>query len=131
MCMADGGEPPDIYRGESRTARKTYRCAECPRQIQAGEQYHYAFMVYDGDPSTFRTCAHCCVAMRWLADNCGSFLRGAIHEDYEEHADEYRHVRHDILRSKVGRRREWKRFDGSGLMSVPPMPEGLSIFLAS
>jgi hypothetical protein len=40
-------------------ARKTHRCTECGRDIPAGEEYEYVFGVWDGDPSTYKTCRDC------------------------------------------------------------------------
>ena len=127
MCMWDGdGDSPSIYRASTRRSRKERKCEECRRTIAVGERYHYAFMVYETYPSGFYTCEHCSVAMDWLIENCGGFAHGGVWEDLEEHISEYRTqaplVTYELAKLKVAWRRQWRRFDGLGLMRVPPVP---------
>lgn len=41
------------------TARKPYKCGECYRQIQPGEQYEMCTMLFEGDWSRCKTCLDC------------------------------------------------------------------------
>ena len=126
MCMVDYGDAPKIYRARMQCTRKERRCEECGRTIAVGERYQSAFMVYDGDPSTFATCQHCAVAMKWLAENCGGYMHGAVWEDFEEHISEYPPLGFSLSRLSVARRRDWMRFDGSGLMPIPAVPPSIA-----
>lgn len=47
-------------------ANKHHRCCECYGAINPGEQYERVFIVYDGDPSHFKTCKYCCDSRDWL-----------------------------------------------------------------
>ena len=126
MCMADyADDMPTIYRRKDHHTRKDRKCDECGRIIAKGELYQNAFMVYDGEGSTYITCEHCTVGQAWLSENCGGFLHGAVWEDLEEHISEYPTLAFALSRLKVARRRQWKRFDKRGLMTVPPIPETL------
>jgi hypothetical protein len=118
-------DAPDIYRSRVQRARNSYKCEECSRDIKPGEHYHYAFMVYEKRGDHFRSCEHCAVAIDWLMTNCGGFAHGGVWEDYEEHIIEYPDIAASLMRLVVGRRRRWRRFDGTGLMRVPPMPKGI------
>ena len=50
---------PSVYRENYRTARKKHVCCECRLPILAGERYQEVFGIWDGDASTYRTCAVC------------------------------------------------------------------------
>lgn len=119
MCSI-GDDICSVYRAGDRKARKAYRCEECRRTIQAGETYRYAFMVFDSDACSFRTCEHCMSAAQWLVETCGGYAIGGLHEELIEHAREYNHF--GLGRLVVGLRRGWRRFDGAGLMPPPAMP---------
>lgn len=121
MCSIDG-DYPDVYRATNPTARKPHNCSECGRTIQPGERYSRAFMVYEGAPETFRTCAHCQVGQEWLAENCNMIAHGSLMDEMQEHADIYRDHALGFLRIKAGMLRKWHRFDGAGLMRLPPLP---------
>lgn len=126
MCMADyNDDPATVYSSKECRSRKDRKCDECSRKIAIGERYQNTFMVYDGRGSTWITCEHCVVGMRWLADNCGGFLHGAVWEDVHEHVREYPTLAPYLMRLVVGHQRQWKRFDRAGLMRIPSVPPTL------
>lgn len=126
MCAIDGGERPDVYSGTYiKAARKSHKCSECGRTIEAGEPYQRAFMVYKDHPDTFQTCQHCMIGQGWLGDNCGGWMHGRLIEEMDEHIQEYRDIAFGLYRIKAGMLRKWARFDRAGLMPVPPMPRSI------
>ena len=48
-----------FYRSDFVTARKTHRCCECLRIIEPGEEYQNEFGIWEGEPSTLKTCEEC------------------------------------------------------------------------
>lgn len=125
MCMFDpGDDSPSVYRETMVTARKQHRCGECGRDISPGERYQYVFGVWDNQSGSYRTCAHCRIAQRWLQSNCDGWLFGCVLEDIQEHALGMGVFNHrdgygsEPARLVVGMRRKWQRFDGIGLMGV-------------
>ncbi len=50
---------PTMFRESRPRARKVYYCDECGALIPIGLRYWTAFGVWDGEPSTWRTHAHC------------------------------------------------------------------------
>lgn len=126
MCMVDWDhDAPTVSSTHMRVSRKVRRCSECDRSIAVGESYQNCFMVYDSSPDTFTTCAHCVVAMRWLARNCGGYLFEGVWDDIREHISEYPTLRFSLSRLVVGMRSSWMRFDKTGLMAVPKVPQTL------
>ena len=127
MCMADyADERPSVYRSHMQRTRKDRRCEECGRMIAAGELYQYVFLAYAAEgASTFATCEHCVCGISWLSKNCGGWVHGGVWEDLEEHITEYPTLARHLQRLKVGRLRQWERFDRTGLMAVPPVPPSL------
>lgn len=120
MCMYDDCEQSQLLREDDRKARKEHRCCECARVIFVGETYHLDVTMYDGRLSTYKTCAHCMVARKWLSEECGGWIYTAVEEDIGEHVRELR--RNDLARLYVSMRRNWRTFRGK-LMLVPAMPE--------
>ena len=101
---------------------------EADSSCSVGETYRYCFLVYDGFAGSYHSCRHCIIAEDWLVEHCRGFLFGAVEEDIANHlrfgpwsADENRQCIIPDLPAKlvVGMRRKWRRFDKSGLMSVP------------
>ena len=127
MCFIDDGDSATVWRETSHRAAKAHKCAECSREIQPGERYWSVFAIWDGDPGTYKTCAHCRVGQDWLKRNCGGFMHQGLLEEMEEHAEEYPHLALGLLRIKVGIRRRWRRFDGAGLMPVQHAPRDVSV----
>ena len=121
MCNIDY-DPPSVSVTTNPTARKPHACAECRREIAPGETYRRNFGVWEGAANTFKTCAHCCVGQDWLLSNCDGFMHSQLLDEVHEHAEEYPKIRLGMFRLEVGIRRKWTRFDGAGLLPVPPMP---------
>jgi hypothetical protein len=121
MCSVDYGDAPSIWSDAARRARKPHKCDECDREIAAGEIYRYATMLYDGHWNSFYTCAHCRVGQVWLIRECGGFLHHGLAEEIQEHIEEYPDLLVGLGRVRLGIQRRWKRFDGKGLMRVPPV----------
>lgn len=55
----DDGFPPAVFCAHDRIARKAHRCDECYRDIEPTEQYREERGLWDGEWSTWRTCADC------------------------------------------------------------------------
>jgi hypothetical protein len=121
MCWVDYGEDWDVFREETRTARKAYKCCECGRTIEPGEPYQYASGKPCGYDSweTYHTCQHCAAGpCRWLMATCGGYLYHGVYEDLDEHRQES-DVRDIVLyRFLIAMRRKWRKRDGSP-MAVP------------
>jgi hypothetical protein len=119
MCLVDDGSSPEFFHQENPTARKSHECDECRRVIQPGEEYERVCGKWDGEVDTFKTCAHCVEARRWLVKHCNGFLYHGVYEDLREHFNDDLRYRVDGLgRLLVGMRRRWRGFRG-GLMPVP------------
>jgi hypothetical protein len=56
---SDDFEGPSCYSECTRTARKEHTCDECEAKIRPGEQYNYESGVWDGRPSSYKTCLPC------------------------------------------------------------------------
>lgn len=140
MCLYDDGDSYGMVPmgdGERR-ARTEHRCTECNRTIEPGETYRF-WTVVGGDADgwlTSKMCAHC-----WGTIELGAALTGCrrywywdyVHElDVEMgfvgnclgdeghelgQADRYR-----LLRTVIGRRRQWRTRAGE-LLPVPSVPE--------
>lgn len=81
--------PVDVHRARKVRARKPYRCEECGKRIAVGEVHEYVFAVYDGDPSQFRTCAHCLDIRQFVQNNipCFCWAYGNLIDDAREAID--------------------------------------------
>ena len=55
-CDCSDYETPTVYRERTQIARKRHRCSECGGTVYPGEQYRYAFGVWDGSPGAFSAC---------------------------------------------------------------------------
>jgi hypothetical protein len=89
MCrIGDDYDETDVNRTERRQARKAHRCGDCTRTIEPGETYDHTVMLYDGYWSTYKTCAHCRAAARWLATECGGWVADEVGDELFEHWDE-------------------------------------------
>lgn len=118
MCMADGGDSPDVSTSCTRRARKPHKCDECSRKIERGETYHFGKILLEGTWFENKRCEHCSVLADWLANECGGYLYEGVLEDFREHAEEY--GRFDMWRAFWGAPRGWMR--NGHLMPVPRMP---------
>jgi hypothetical protein len=126
MCMIDDAEPWDLSKSYQVKARKPHACVECGRAIAAGETYTLDKGLYEGYWDTNKTCAHCKVGQQWLASNCGGWMYECVREEMQEHAREYPAIAFGLLRVAVGIKRDWKRFDGAGLMAIPQIPRAIA-----
>lgn len=52
---------PECMSQRQRKARKDHVCCECRRVIKAGTVYEYVSGIWDGEPSSFKTCFRCVV----------------------------------------------------------------------
>ena len=120
MCMIDDSERCDVWNAAQKVARKPHICTECRRQISPRESYTNIRALYDGHWSTYKQCSHCRVATDWLWQECGGYLSEGVQEDINEHAQGYQKL--SLWRLAFGMARQWKRFDGNGLMPVQKMP---------
>lgn len=103
-CACDY-DPPEFFISENRKARKPHVCWECRAQIAPGETYEHARGKWEGDVSTFKTCALCLELRRWakISVPCFCFYFGDLHENVRDMVAE---VRADVPKGFVF---EWGR----------------------
>ena len=111
---------PQALSKSVRTARKQHHCGECNRCIEPGERYQYVSGIWDGAPSSHKTCTHCVQGADLLLDECDGYLFGGVIEDLRDHVSEALPWSMRAARIVVGAKRKWRRFDGGGLMAVSP-----------
>ena len=113
-------------------ARKQHKCAECNRTIEIGERYEFLFGKCDGETYSVKTCGHCIEARGMLIRECESYPIGDVRNGLKEHATrEYpRAIAMEAARLYWGMKRQWKRFDGAGLMP-PPSVRAVALPLAA
>jgi len=99
---------------ETRTARTVHTCSVCFRKIESGEKYTAQKSYQDGWV-TWRTCAHCEVAVRTAYN-----LR-LLDEEYDTYSILEALTDHSVTtaRMAVGIRRKWLAFCGYRLLPVP------------
>lgn len=51
--------PPEYIYQRQRKARKDHACCECSRTIKAGSRYEFTSGIWDGEPSSYKTCLRC------------------------------------------------------------------------
>ena len=71
---------------KNQTARKSHKCGECARVIQAGEIYEYSTQLFEGDFSVYKTCADC-LGLR-NAFFCEGWWWGELWRLVEQHLNE-------------------------------------------
>lgn len=113
-CHCDG-DPATVYSASTPRARKRYSCDECGTPILPGDRYENVFGVWDGWPTTFRTCEPCYDLRVWVKNNipCLCIMHGnmdeemtvAIDEAYQRARDEVVGLRFGFLRRKILRNR--------------------------
>ena len=81
----DHDNGPEAFSASDRTARKPHKCGECRRTIEPGEVYRHESGVWDGGPSSHKTCVDC-VSIREVFF-CG-YVYGAVLEKLIEHIEE-------------------------------------------
>lgn len=84
-CYCDY-EPVTIYSASTPRARKEHRCDECGTKIKPGEQYENVFAVWEGYPSTYKTCERCYDLRQWVKNSvpCFCWAHGNMIEDAGE-----------------------------------------------
>lgn len=82
-CLYGGDERVDVWRREKRTARKAHTCCECEKPIAVGQPYDYVTMLYDGEWSTWHTCALCAEIRK--AFSCNGEVIGNMWEDMNDY----------------------------------------------
>lgn len=117
MCMVDDDCMPEFYTERRPKARKQHRCGECRREIEPGERYMSANGKMDGEIFYEKMCLQCANAADLLNTYCGGYLFGGVAEDLSAHICYTLPWRMQAARAVVGMRRQWRRFDGSGLMT--------------
>lgn len=121
MCMVDDADGQcSVWQESHRIARKGHRCQECGRKIAVGERYWYIFIVYDGDGSGNKICAHCEIACDWLRANCGGFVMTMIADDIREHVAEY--VNGPLARLSIQMGHFWRYQYGPKAGQLRPIP---------
>ncbi len=133
MCLYvnDDGIGQIFSEGIVKSARTTHTCYECGRRIDPGESYWRSVLLREGEFAVEKMCAHCDGTLQlgcaltgcqraWYWDRIhdldgeeGGFVGDIIGEHELAHADRIR-----MLRTVVGRRKGWRRADGS-LLPVP------------
>lgn len=60
-CPLDGGDGdgPSCFTQNTPKARKAHVCDECREPIPAGDRYEKVTGIWDGSPSTYKTCLPC------------------------------------------------------------------------
>jgi hypothetical protein len=83
-CPLQGndGDGPSCSSEYVRTARKEHVCHECRKPIVRGQRYEYASGVWDGRPSSFKTCLLCVEIRTHFA--CDGWIYGEIWNDLAE-----------------------------------------------
>lgn len=126
MCRVEGCDPWEFFHERHHTARKDHTCCECRRRIRRGERYRCSVGKGDGQFDSFRTCAHCEAAARWLVQVCNGYLFCGVLEELEEHFFEegapIRSVKLGLLIAQM--RRQWRSTRGR-LASVPTWADEL------
>lgn len=80
--LSTGDESATCSRDVVRTARKEHVCCECRDTIKPGDRYEYASGVWDGWPSSYKTCLSC-VEIR-MHFQCEGWIYERLWEDLEE-----------------------------------------------
>lgn len=90
-CSCDY-EPPEFVVVETRKARKQHHCYECGCDVPPGETYEHVRGKWEGDISTFRTCALCLELRRWavISVPCFCWAYGSVMENVRDMVSEVR-----------------------------------------
>lgn len=79
-------DPAQVYHVEMRRAAKDHKCCECSGTIRKGENYEHVAGLWEGQWSTFHTCADCipvrCEVAR-LPGSCGGWAHAGLAEELE------------------------------------------------
>lgn len=87
-CDFDG---PSFFSETHPKARKTHKCYECGRRIEAGETYSRVWGIWDGRMDTHGTCRQCCALRDYVKSNvpCFCWAYGSLRDDAMETLREY------------------------------------------
>ena len=50
---------PECMTIVERKARKEHKCGECRKSIERGDKYQYISGIWEGEPSSYKTCLSC------------------------------------------------------------------------
>lgn len=91
-CYCDY-DAPEFCSTRMVVARKSRRCEECRRAIAPGERYERTAGKWDGEFSTFDTCAICLSFRAYVIEHvkCFCWAYGSLHADGIETLREYAH----------------------------------------
>lgn len=76
------GDRPSCFSRAVRKARKEHRCGECGESIGAGQRYEYVSGIWDGEPSSHKTCLSCQQIRDHFA--CDGYVYGELWANLEE-----------------------------------------------
>jgi len=65
---------PEAFTEKVRKARKEHKCCECHEEIKAQESYQYCSGIWDGEPSSYKTCLSCVTLRNDYLVKCGDEL---------------------------------------------------------
>ena len=82
LTGSNDADAPACSMSATRKARKAHRCIECRDAIAIGQRYEHASGVWDGRPSSFKTCG-LCVEIR-MHFQCDGWVYGQLWADLEE-----------------------------------------------
>lgn len=90
MCRIDDADPALVWNERWPKARIEHSCVECHRIIGVTERYQTISALHDHGWGwkTYKTCAQCVQAHRWLDVVCGGWLVGEVHADLRDHLSE-------------------------------------------
>lgn len=82
-CPLSGAdaERPSCSSTTTRAARKSHRCGECRETIAPGAKYEYTSGIWDGRPSSHKTCLSCVEIRDHF--QCEGWIYGQLWEDLE------------------------------------------------
>lgn len=76
------GETAECSSTQRRRARKAHVCCECSQPIAVGEVYEYVSGIWDGSPSSYKTCLSCVEIRDHFS--CEGWIFGQLWDDLEE-----------------------------------------------
>lgn len=75
-------ELPSAFSEKERKARKPHECCECNQEIKIGEKYQYCSGIWDGEPSSYKTCLSCLTLRNDYKDKTGEDVYFAGLKEY-------------------------------------------------
>lgn len=77
------GDQAEFFDSAMVTARKSHKCMECGDTIANGDRYERVSGKWDGDVSTYKTCA-ACAEIRGVFF-CNGWTYGTLWNDFDEY----------------------------------------------